>query len=101
MELIEEKVRPCLDLIDKLRSIGIDKDYSIPQIAVMGDQSSGKSSALEAITGIPFPRGTGTVTKMATRIQMKNVPESSERPSFVGDISVSFTCVIYPNIYIV
>lgn len=51
------------------------QDLPLPQIAVMGDQSSGKSSVLEAISGIPFPRGAGLVTRCATQLTMKNVPE--------------------------
>lgn len=67
-----DQIRPKLDLIDQLRSIGIAEDIGgIPQIAAVGDQSSGKSSVLEAISGIPFPRGTGTVTRCATEIRMK------------------------------
>lgn len=46
------------------------QDLPIPQIAVMGDQSSGKSSVLEAISGIGFPRGSGLVTRCATQINM-------------------------------
>ena len=61
-------VRPTLDLVDDLRKLGLQKDVPIPQIAVMGDQSSGKSSVLEAISGIPFPRGAGLVTRCATQI---------------------------------
>ena len=30
-----------------------------------GRQSAGKSSVLEAISGVPFPRGTGLVTRCA------------------------------------
>ena len=45
-------VRPTLDLVDDLRKLGLQKDVPIPQIAVMGDQSSGKSSVLEAISGM-------------------------------------------------
>ena len=56
--------------IDTLRRFGIERDFPIPQIAVAGDQSAGKSSVLELISGIPFPRGTGTVTKCAIRICM-------------------------------
>jgi interferon-induced GTP-binding protein Mx1 len=41
----------------------------------MGDQSSGKSSVLEAISGIPFPRGSGLVTRCATQLTMKSAPE--------------------------
>lgn len=43
----------------------------MPQICVMGDQSSGKSSVLEALSGIPFPRGTGLVTRCPIRMVMK------------------------------
>ncbi|KAH8044578.1 hypothetical protein JL722_14630 [Aureococcus anophagefferens] len=55
----DKEVRPLLDLVDELRSLGIEQDLPLPQIAVMGDQSSGKSSVLEALSGVPFPRGTG------------------------------------------
>ena len=68
---LREGVRPVLTLIDDLRKIGIQQaGFGIPQIAVMGDQSSGKSSVLEAISGIPFPRGAGLVTRCATQLTM-------------------------------
>uniref|UniRef100_A0A674JIC0 MX dynamin like GTPase 1 n=1 Tax=Terrapene triunguis TaxID=2587831 RepID=A0A674JIC0_9SAUR len=35
----EEKVRPCIDLIDSLRALGVEKDLALPAIAVIGDQS--------------------------------------------------------------
>jgi hypothetical protein len=68
---IEQNVRPLLDVVDRLRELGIDRDIPLPQIAVMGDQSSGKSSVLEALSGVPFPRGSGLVTKCATELRMK------------------------------
>lgn len=46
----ERNVRPWLDLIDALRSQGVHEDLPLPQIAVMGDQSSGKSSV-----SVPIP----------------------------------------------
>lgn len=55
----EQKVRPCIDLIDSLRSLGVEKDLALPAIAVIGDQSSGKSSVLEALSGVALPRGSG------------------------------------------
>lgn len=70
-ENFSKNVRPVLDLVDKLREIGISKEISLPQIAVMGDQSSGKSSVLQSISGIPFPRGSGLVTRCPLELIMK------------------------------
>jgi hypothetical protein len=58
-KVYDQEVRPLLDLVETLRELGIESDISLPQIAVMGDQSSGKSSVLQSICGIPFPRGSG------------------------------------------
>lgn len=52
-------MRPCLDLIDSLRALGVEQDLALPAIAVIGDQSSGKSSVLEALSGVALPRGSG------------------------------------------
>lgn len=76
-EALSSSVRPLMDLVDDLRKIGVQKDVPIPQIAVMGDQSSGKSSVLEALSGIPFPRGTGLVTRCATQLSMSRGQEWS------------------------
>ena len=70
--LVRNRARPILDLVDELRSMGVDKDVPIPQIAVMGDQSSGKSSVLEALSGIAFPRGAGLVTRCPTQVNMSS-----------------------------
>lgn len=52
-----DKVWPWIDLIDSLRSLGVEQDLALPAIAVIGDQSSGKSSVLEALSGVALPRG--------------------------------------------
>ncbi|NXS58194.1 MX protein, partial [Brachypteracias leptosomus] len=69
----EEKIRPCIDLIDSLRALGIEKDLSLPAIAVIGDQSSGKSSVLEALSGIALPRGNGIVTRCPLELKLKRI----------------------------
>jgi Dynamin family len=74
----EKEVRPWLDLVDELRAHGISQDIPLPQIACVGDQSSGKSSVLEAISGVPFPRGGGLVTRCATQLVMKAAPAGTE-----------------------
>uniref|UniRef100_A0A4W6D500 Interferon-induced GTP-binding protein Mx n=1 Tax=Lates calcarifer TaxID=8187 RepID=A0A4W6D500_LATCA len=71
----EEKVRPCIDLIDSLRSLGVEKDLALPAIAVIGDQSSGKSSVLEALSGVALPRGSGIVTRCPLELKMKRKKE--------------------------
>ncbi|KAH7027973.1 P-loop containing nucleoside triphosphate hydrolase protein [Microdochium trichocladiopsis] len=66
-----------LEKIDKLRDRNIHNDIPLPQLVVVGDQSSGKSSLLESITGIPFPRGTSLVTRHATRIMSRRQNQES------------------------
>eukprot|EP01038_Epipyxis_sp_PR26KG_P012114 gene12114-16219_t len=86
-EVFSKEVRPLLDLIDNLRESGLQNELSLPQICVMGDQSSGKSSVLQAICGIPFPRGSGLVTRCPTELIMtKSKPGSPWK----GEISVSW-----------
>ena len=67
----QKDVRPMLDLVDEMRRLGVEKEVPLPQIAVMGDQSCGKSSVLEALSGVPFPRGTGLVTRCPCQLTMK------------------------------
>lgn len=69
--LRSEEQLSLLDEIDKLRRSGISDHVSLPQIAVCGDQSSGKSSCLEAISGIPFPRKDTLCTRFATELVLR------------------------------
>lgn len=56
-----------------LGSVG-DFQVSLPSIVVVGGQSSGKSSVLEAIVGRDFlPRGTGVVTRRPLELQLCNI----------------------------
>ncbi|KAI5454515.1 vacuolar protein sorting-associated protein 1 [Naganishia albida] len=64
-----------INLINKLQdvfsSIGVNNNIDLPQIAVIGSQSSGKSSVLENIVGRDFlPRGTGIVTRRPLILQL-------------------------------
>ena len=67
----DRQVRPFIDLVDSLRNSGVDQDLNLPSIAVIGDQSTGKSSVLEAISGVQLPRGQGMVTRCALELRMK------------------------------
>ncbi|XP_036400708.1 interferon-induced GTP-binding protein Mx3-like [Megalops cyprinoides] len=70
---LDERVRPYIDLIDSLRGIGIEKDLALPAIAVIGDQSSGKSSVLEALSGVSLPRGSGIVTRCPLELKLRKL----------------------------
>ncbi|CAI5715644.1 unnamed protein product [Peronospora effusa] len=66
-----EQVRTCEEerkLVDQLRDIGLDEYIELPQIAVMGDTSSGKSSLLSALSGISFPSSDQLTTRCPTRV---------------------------------
>lgn len=45
-------------------------------MVVVGDQSSGKSSLLESLTGIPFPTNTELCTRYVTQITCRRDSES-------------------------
>ncbi|KAF2436351.1 dynamin family protein [Tothia fuscella] len=70
-QLLSEENTVLLDLIDKLRSLGINKDVPLPEIIVCGDQSSGKSSVLEAISHLSFPKGQGFCTAFPTELALR------------------------------
>ncbi|KAG8158786.1 hypothetical protein KVR01_011229 [Diaporthe batatas] len=76
-----------LDSIDELRSEGIDYYVSLPQIIVCGDQSAGKSSVLEAISGVSFPVQSKTCTRFPTELILRRTPEVSSSVSIVPDAS--------------
>ncbi|GKT63428.1 dynamin family protein [Colletotrichum tofieldiae] len=64
-----------LNQIEKIRANGIGDLIDLPQLVVCGDQSAGKSSVLEGITGIPFPRQEGLCTRFPTEIILRHSNE--------------------------
>ncbi|KAL1386368.1 dynamin GTPase [Phyllosticta capitalensis] len=60
-----------LEKIDKLFQCNIGSYIDLPQIVVVGDQSSGKSSVLESLTDLPFPKDSGLCTRFATQITFR------------------------------
>ncbi|KAL3476025.1 dynamin family protein [Aspergillus californicus] len=78
-----------LNSIDSLRSQGISHYVSLPQIIVCGDQSSGKSSVLEAISGVSFPVRSSLCTRFPTELVLRKQPSSGVRVSIVAHQSRS------------
>ncbi|KAF3765411.1 hypothetical protein M406DRAFT_345845 [Cryphonectria parasitica EP155] len=69
------------ELIDRLR--GINHFVSLPQIIVCGDQSSGKSSVLEAISGVSFPVKSNLCTRFPTELVLRRAPQVDVSASIV------------------
>lgn len=60
-----------LDKIDRLFACNVGDYIDLPQVVVVGDQSSGKSSVLEGLTNLPFPRDSGLCTRFVTKITFR------------------------------
>ncbi|ROT41718.1 interferon-induced GTP-binding protein Mx [Sodiomyces alkalinus F11] len=76
VELQSKEHRDLLDIIDRLRSQGISKYVDLPGIIVCGDQSAGKSSVLEAISGMSFPTKDNLCTRFPTELVLRRDPAS-------------------------
>ncbi len=73
----EDKVGKQLALIEEMRASLHEEDIQCPGVVVVGAQSSGKSSVLERLTGLGFPREPEFLP-----LQTKNATEPAE----IGDI---------------
>ena len=82
-KLRSEDQLSLLNAIDRLRSQGISNYVSLPQIIVCGDQSSGKSSVLEAISGVPFPVKSSLCTRFPTELVLRRAAEAGACVSIV------------------
>jgi replication fork clamp-binding protein CrfC len=72
-----------INIINKLQEISANSSIKtrvqLPQIVVVGSQSSGKTSILESIVGKDFlPRGSGIVTRRPLILQLKNISSGKE-----------------------
>ena len=78
-----DKLIPVINkLQDVFNTIGRDT-IQLPQIVVVGTQSTGKSSVLESIIGRDFlPRGVGIVTRRPLLLQLVNVSEETAKGSW-------------------
>ncbi|KII64846.1 Dynamin-1 [Thelohanellus kitauei] len=70
---MEKLIKVVNKLQDAFATVNMACPFDLPQIAVVGEQSSGKSSVLEKLVGRDFlPRGSGIVTRRPLVLQLVN-----------------------------
>ncbi|KAJ2636208.1 Dynamin- GTPase protein [Coemansia sp. RSA 1286] len=86
-----DKLIPTVNkLQDVFNTVGQDA-IDLPQIVVVGSQSSGKSSVLENLVGRDFlPRGSGIVTRRPLVLQLVNVPRAEGEVEGEGSVRAQF-----------
>ncbi|KAG1834900.1 P-loop containing nucleoside triphosphate hydrolase protein [Suillus variegatus] len=65
-----------IQMMADLRSMGADALIDLPSVVVIGGQSAGKSSLVEAVSGINVPRDSGTCTRCPMECTMSSHVES-------------------------
>jgi hypothetical protein len=80
---------PMLEKIDSLFACGVGELVSLPQIVVVGDQSSGKSSVLVGLINKPLPRDSGLCTRFATQIIFRRAVKEQVVVSIIPDRDAS------------
>ncbi len=78
-----------LEKIDSLFQCGVGELVDLPQIVVVGDQSSGKSSVLEGLINNPLPRDSGLCTRFATQIVFRRAAQEQIVVSIIPDRDAS------------
>ncbi|KAI9876220.1 MAG: hypothetical protein M1830_007009, partial [Pleopsidium flavum] len=77
LEILGRGVKELVQAIQALRQLGVeDLVLPLPKICVVGDQSVGKSSLIEAISEIKVPRSVGTCTRCPLEINLTESVES-------------------------
>lgn len=67
--------RKMIEIRNILQTVGQSSTLTLPSIVVIGSQSSGKSSVLEAIVGHEFlPKGSNMVTRRPIELTLVNTP---------------------------
>lgn len=86
---MDQLIKVINKLQDAFSAVNVSNPIDLPQIVVIGSQSSGKSSVLENIVGRDFlPRGTGIVTRRPLVLQLINRPQKGSfmtRTDIVGE----------------
>ncbi|KAK0347325.1 hypothetical protein LTR59_004085 [Friedmanniomyces endolithicus] len=76
MQVLGQDSRQLIRAVQKLKELNIDATLpSLPTFVVVGDQSAGKSSIIEAVCDISVPRDQGTCTRCPFQITTSSAPQ--------------------------
>ncbi|KAI8996220.1 P-loop containing nucleoside triphosphate hydrolase protein [Trametes punicea] len=75
------------DFVRSIRAEGAQSDLNLPRIAVIGNQSAGKSSLVEAMSKIKVPRDAGTCTRCPMELRL-----SSSDEEWTCQVAVRWEC---------
>lgn len=81
--------KKMIEIRSILQQVGQSRSLTLPSIVVIGSQSSGKSSVLEAIVGHEFlPKGSNMVTRRPIELTLVHTPGSNEEYGEFPDLGL-------------
>jgi len=87
--------RTLNEVIKLLRDVGTEEFVTLPKIAVIGNQSAGKSSLIEAIAKVKVPRASGTCTRCPMEVTLSTFDPSAYsdaiQPCWYAKVSLRIT----------
>ena len=84
-ERSKARLRPMLELNDRVNELTAhERGINATRIVVAGDQSHGKTSVLEALSGVDLPRGEGIKTRVPLVMQLRSCASSGEEYALIS-----------------
>ena len=80
-------LQPTLDIMESIRGKIENSRIEIPGVVVIGAQSSGKSSLLENLSGVPLPTGNNITTRVPLIIRLEYQPDAVKPIVVISDNS--------------
>lgn len=93
-QLRKERLRPLIEVNDKVNALtSAERNINSTRIVVAGDQSHGKTSLLEALSGVDLPRGEGIVTRVPLILQLRDCSEDEDEYGTISAAGVEPFCI--------
>ena len=83
-EEFDSRLRPKLEALEQVRGDLNKEGISVPGIVVVGAQSAGKSSVMEYLSDLNFPRAENTCTRCPTIVSLTSDPTAKEAYALIG-----------------